>query len=61
LNQCGEALQIARTILERVPSDALAVENANEIVNRCQQNLERTPEPPATPSDTATPAPTPTP
>ena len=39
LNQCGEALQIARTILERVPADELAVENANEIINRCQQNL----------------------
>jgi tetratricopeptide (TPR) repeat protein len=53
LNECGEALQIARTIHERVPADELAVENANEIINRCQQNLVATPTPLA-------PAPTPT-
>lgn len=62
LNQCSEALQIARSILERVPSDELAIENANEIVNRCQQNLERPPEAPtatleADAAATMTPAP----
>lgn len=45
LNQCGEALQIAQLIISRIPADELAVDNANEIVNRCQQNLES---PPAT-------------
>jgi len=39
LNRCGEALLVAQTILARVPADELAVENANEINNRCQQNL----------------------
>ena len=49
LNQCGEALQVARTILERIPADELAVENANAIISRCQQNLDATPEPLPTP------------
>jgi tetratricopeptide (TPR) repeat protein len=46
LNQCGEALQIADLLISRVPSDTMAVENANAIVNRCQQNLVATPIPP---------------
>lgn len=46
LNQCGEALQIAQLIISRIPADELAVENANEVTNRCQQNLNATPEPP---------------
>ncbi len=46
LEQCGEALQIAQLIISRIPSDELAVENANEVTNRCQQNLAQTPEPP---------------
>ncbi len=45
LNQCGEALQIARQLLERVPANELAAENANEIINRCKQNLQQTPAP----------------
>jgi tetratricopeptide (TPR) repeat protein len=49
LNQCGEALQVARSILERIPADELAVENANAIITRCQQNLDATPEPSPTP------------
>jgi tetratricopeptide (TPR) repeat protein len=32
LNQCGEALQIAQLIISRVPSDELAVNNANAII-----------------------------
>lgn len=67
MNQCGEALKISQMILSRIPSDELAVENANEITNRCQQNLNATPEPlltptepaPATPEPTLAPAPTP--
>jgi tetratricopeptide (TPR) repeat protein len=45
LNKCGDALQVARTILERIPADELAVENANAVISRCQQNLNATPEP----------------
>lgn len=45
-NQCGEALQIAQLIISRIPADELAVDNANEITNRCQQNLNA---PPSTP------------
>jgi tetratricopeptide (TPR) repeat protein len=52
LNRCGEALPVAQMILARVPADELAVENANEIINRCQQNLLHTPEPLST-SETA--------
>jgi len=54
-------LRIARLLLERVPANELAVENAGEIINRCQQNLEEPPtEIPAADSaviETATPAP----
>lgn len=66
LDQCGEALQIAQLIISRIPADELAVENANEITNRCQQNLEAPPSTPeagttetvdATPEATATPSP----
>lgn len=53
MNKCGEALKIAQMILARIPADELAVENANEIINRCQQNLEATPEPLLTPSESA--------
>ena len=68
VNQCGEALQIAQTILARIPEDELSVENANAIIARCQQNLVQTPEPlptspetaPASPTETA-PTETPTP
>jgi tetratricopeptide (TPR) repeat protein len=51
LNECGKALQVARTILERIPADELAVENANAIISRCQQNL-NAPEPSPTPLKT---------
>jgi hypothetical protein len=64
LNQCGDALQVARTILERIPANETAVENANAIISRCQQNLDATPEPLPTPlgvEPTSTETPTPTP
>ncbi|KXK12518.1 MAG: TPR repeat-containing serine/threonine protein kinase [Chloroflexi bacterium OLB14] len=48
LNRCGEALQIAQLIISRIPSDELSVENANAIVDRCQQNLQVTPTSPLT-------------
>jgi tetratricopeptide (TPR) repeat protein len=51
LNQCGEALQIAQLIISRVPSDELAVSNANAIIERCQQNLSSPPASPTPDSD----------
>jgi len=60
-DQCGEALQIAQLIISRIPADELAVDNANEITNRCTENLNAPPatateEPAATEVD-ATPTP----
>ncbi len=69
-NKCSQALEIARSIFERIPADELAVENANAIISRCQQNLEQTPVPlPASPEPVSSPqgapvstgTPTPTP
>jgi len=57
LRQCGEALKIAQMIQERIPADELAMENANEIIKRCQQNLAQTPEPAAVSTATSTSAP----
>ena len=45
LNRCGEALQIAQQIVARVPTDDIAVANAQEIVNICQQALIASPTP----------------
>lgn len=61
MDQCGEALQIAQLIISRIPADELAVENANEVTNRCTENLNAPPatateEPAATEVD-ATPTP----
>ena len=60
-DNCGEALQISQLIISRVPADELAVNNANEIVNSCTENLNAPPatateEPVATEVD-ATPTP----
>lgn len=60
LDQCGEALQIAQLIISRIPSDELAVDNANEVMNRCQQTLDAplsTPTVESAPSTEATPTP----
>jgi tetratricopeptide (TPR) repeat protein len=60
LDQCGEALQIAQLIISRIPANELAVENANEVTNRCQQNLNAplsTPTLESTPEAEATPTP----
>jgi tetratricopeptide (TPR) repeat protein len=64
LNRCGEALQVAQSILSNIPSDDIAVTNANETIKLCQQNLSVTPtaalQVPAgseTPVATTTPAP----
>ena len=65
LNKCSEALDIVRTLKERIPTNASAMENADAIVTRCQQNLVETPIPPLPtspgPAPTSTVAPTPTP
>lgn len=53
LNQCGKALDIARVILERIPADKLAVENADAIIARCQQNLQTPPAAAATATPSA--------
>ena len=39
LNQCGEAIQIAQTILQTVMDDETSVYNAQEMINICQTNL----------------------
>jgi len=54
LNRCGEALQIAQQIQTRVPTDEIAVANAQEMVNICEQNLATTPTPQLLPLSTAT-------
>jgi tetratricopeptide (TPR) repeat protein len=62
LNRCGEALQIAQQIQARVPADEIAVTNANEVNNICEQNLVSppTPELPVGSTVPATPASSPT-
>ena len=57
LNRCGEALQIAQQLHTRVPTDEIAIANADEIVNICQQNLEASPTPELLPASTETPEP----
>lgn len=51
LNRCGDALPIAQAIQARVPADEIAVANAGEIINLCQQNLNATPLPLLTPAE----------
>jgi len=43
LNQCGEAVQIAQTILQTVIDDETSTYNAREMINICQANLGITP------------------
>ena len=43
LNRCGEALQIAQQIIGTIPSNELAVYNANEAIGLCQTNLDTPP------------------
>jgi tetratricopeptide (TPR) repeat protein len=69
LNRCGEALPIAQALQARVPADEIAIANAGEIINLCQQNLNAPPLPsptqpeagdtPAVPASSETPATTP--
>jgi len=44
LNKCGEALQISQQIIGTIPSNELAVSNANEAIAACEENLD-SPEP----------------
>lgn len=57
LNRCAEATQIAKEILERIPANETAVENARQIQDICLQNLSVTP----TPLPLTSPTPTSTP
>ena len=57
LNRCGEALQVAQQIQARVPTDEIAVANAQEVVVICQQNLAATPTLELLPLQTETPVP----
>jgi tetratricopeptide (TPR) repeat protein len=69
LNRCGEALKIAQTISDRIPTDETAVTNAAEAINVCRENSKATPtldlstpeEGEATPTETPAPEPTATP
>ena len=56
-NRCGEALQIAQQIQARIPTDEIAVANAQEMVIICQQNLAVSPTPELLPLSTETPVP----
>jgi tetratricopeptide (TPR) repeat protein len=53
VNQCSQALDIARKIFERIPDDEDAVFNANAVVSRCKQNLEQTALPNPTSTETS--------
>jgi tetratricopeptide (TPR) repeat protein len=57
LNRCGEALQVAQQIQARIPSDEIAVANAQEVAVICEQNLATTPtsELPSLPEETLAP------
>ena len=58
MNRCGEALPVAQLILGSVPSDEIAVYNAQESMRICQNNLLT---PSAVPQSSPTPGMTPTP
>jgi tetratricopeptide (TPR) repeat protein len=60
--ECGEALQISQLVINGIPNDEIAVYNAQEMVNICQEAMD-SPAPTATPEEDtpeeATPAATP--
>ena len=43
LNRCGESLQISQQIIGTIPSNEVAVGNANEAILLCQENLANPP------------------
>ena len=57
LSRCGEALQIAQQIQARVPSDEIAVANAQEVVKICEETLASPPTQTLPPPATETPVP----
>jgi len=58
LNQCGDALRIAQLIQSRIPADELAMDNANQIVQRSQQSLDSPPPTDTEPAPVSTNVPT---
>jgi tetratricopeptide (TPR) repeat protein len=67
-NQCGEALQMGQELQSKVPTDEIAMDAVNKIIEICQENLDNPPvdtptlsavEATPTPSETETPIPTP--
>lgn len=59
VGRCGETLQVARTVQFRIPDDTLSVDNVNEAIKNCQQNL--SPASTSIPAPVSTPSITPTP
>lgn len=57
-NRCSDVVNVARTILEKVPSDDVATFNANQALNMCQASL-LTPSPTLQPASTLQVTPTP--
>ena len=59
LNRCGESLQIAQQIIGTIPNNEIALYNANEAINLCEENLNASPTPteeiPAAEEETPTP------
>ncbi len=55
LNRCGESLQISQQIIGTIPSNELAVYNAQEAINLCQENLHSTDTPVPQEEETPTP------
>ena len=51
LKRCGEALQISQQIIGTIPSNELALYNAQEAINLCQENLNT----PSSPTEKAEP------
>jgi tetratricopeptide (TPR) repeat protein len=39
VGRCGETLQVAQIVQARIPEDTLSVDNVNEAIKTCQQNL----------------------
>ena len=58
INRCGESLQISQQIIGTIPSNTIAVDNANEAILLCEENLNNPPTPTAEPvSEEETPTP----
>lgn len=65
LGYCGEAVDIAQSILQSITEDEIAVYNANYILDNCYQKLndlqlQKLPTPTMIPTWTPQPSPTPT-